>query len=101
MAGEATQQMVEAAAQGSAMQAGALKRVADGFSPNPQWAQTFDAFQKEMDASGHKLGGGWDGCPLCQKMAGQLPQLIVQLRQQEAAQQKPGQAPQQGQPGGQ
>lgn len=87
MAGEQTQMNVEAAARASAQQAGALKRVADGFSPDPGWAQTFDKFQQEMDAAGHKVGGGWDGCEVCKKMASQLPQLIVQLRQQEQAQQ--------------
>lgn len=89
MSGEMTMAQVESAARASAMQAGAMKRVADGFSPDPGWGETFDAFKQKMDSAGHTVGGGWDDCEVCREMAGQLPSLIVALRQQEAAAQQP------------
>ncbi len=53
--------------------------------------------QKQMDAAGHKVGGGYDHCAVCQKFAGMLPGLIAQLQQQQAAQQAAAQAKQSGQ----
>lgn len=67
------------------MQAGGLRRVADGFSADPKWAVTFDAFEREMDEAGHKVGEGWDGCAVCKKFAADLPNLVVQMMQQQQA----------------
>lgn len=79
MAGEFSISNVHVAAMAGAMQAGALKRVEDDWAPDPQMAMTLEDFQKEMDSSGHVVGEGYDDCPLCQRTAQLLPDLLMQL----------------------
>ena len=79
MAGEFSLSNVHAAALAGAMQAGALKRVEDSWAPDPQMAMSLEDFQREMDASGHVVGEGYDDCPLCQRTAQMLPDLLMQV----------------------
>lgn len=85
MAGELTRGNVEAAARAAAGQAGALKKVADGFSPDPGWAETFDSYKRKLDEAGHTIGGGYDGCKVCMEMAAQLPSLMQKIMAEQQA----------------
>ena len=83
MAGEATNQNVRAAARAGAMQAGAMRRIADAFSPDPGVGLTLEQYQQMLDQAGHKVGAGFDGCQVCLQFAGMLPDLIQQLLAQQ------------------
>ena len=86
LAGERARTSIDAANGAAAKQVGALKQVADGFSADPKWGQSLGQFEQELAQSGHTVGEGFDGCPLCERVVGMLPELIMQMQQQQAAQ---------------
>lgn len=70
---------VEAAARAGAMQAGTLVRVEDDWAPDPQMTLSLEDLQRQMDEAGHEVGGGYDDCAVCQRMASMLPDLLMQV----------------------
>lgn len=78
MAGEFSIANIEAAARAGALQAGTLRRIEDAFAPDPEMGLTLDQFQKQLDEAGHVVGEGYDNCAVCQRIAQQLPEMIMQ-----------------------
>lgn len=78
MSGEFSLANVEAAARAGALQAGALRRIEDAFAPDPLMGLTLEDLQKQFDEAGHKVGEGYDGCPVCVRMAQELPTMLMQ-----------------------
>lgn len=78
MAGEFSLANVTAAARAGALQAAALRRIEDAFAPDPAMGLTLKELQSQFDEAGHKVGEGYDDCVVCQRMAQELPALIMQ-----------------------
>ena len=94
MSGEFSLANVEAAARAGALQAGALRRIEDAFAPDPLMGMTLGELQAQFAEAGHKVGGGYDDCAVCQKMAQDLPAMLMQVQQMAAQEQ--GAPPQNG-----
>jgi hypothetical protein len=82
VAGERATNLMGVAARAAGRMTGRLERIEDAWAAPEQPRFTPDDLKARLDAAGHRVGGGFDGCKVCVELVNALPSVIGQMAQE-------------------